>query len=117
MISKKLIERVLKVDINEAPSLKENIITYSIKDIKNNSHKFSINQFEFAFKCKEWAFSKNISIRTSHSFKFNGYLTEMFDKYNPMFDTLEQIYSKYSDTEIEGIFEACKWIINQEVPF
>lgn len=86
MISPKLIERVLNLTLSGSPEINDHIITYSIKDIKNNSHNFSINLFEFAFKCKEWAFSKKISIRTAHSFKENGYLTEIFDNYNPIFD-------------------------------
>lgn len=76
-----------------------------------------INIYELADKCKEWAFKQGTSIRTARSFKVDGYLIELFQDYDPMFDTVDLKYSRYNESEIEGIFEACEFILDNKVAF
>lgn len=73
----------------------------------------SINIYELAHRCKEWAFdSFYLSIIT---FKINDdlYKCEIAD----IKDSLGEWSNKYSfriDNEVEAIFKACEWILDNK---
>lgn len=65
----------------------------------------SINIYEFAFKCKEWAFKNKYKIQSqiNESNKGHSHITKKND----------DCWAKgfFEDTEIEAIIKACEWIL------
>ena len=94
-ISKELLEKVLE----------RNIVSFTIHTgfifIQEKSISHNLNTYEFAFKCKEWAFKNGFNIFSScKSFSVfqNGVL----------------ICSSYGENnEIEAIINACESILEQ----
>ena len=75
----------------------------------------SINIYELAHKCKEWALNKNYSIATE--FMRNEDEGDWFicivKRYT---DEAQYIEAKFYDepTEPEAIFKSCKWILDNK---
>ena len=67
----------------------------------------NINIYEFAYKCKEWAFDKGypFNVLYRHDYWDRCELKYDVDLYNHR-------KSFCSDTEIEAIFLACEYILN-----
>ena len=101
-ISKELVSEVFKLNICEAY-------------IENNNLFFdmglpliqSINLYEFAFKCKEWA---NIQDCWTQS----GYEINHLGNYFCMIKDMPDNQFFYADTEFEAIIKACNWILEQK---
>ena len=104
-ISKELASEVLGVSIIKY-TMRENDIIYftkspTFKDVDIPSK--LINIYEFAFKCKEWAYQNNYdmwsitwgAVEFQNNIKSKG--TERID----------------ADTEVEAIIEACTWILKE----
>ena len=97
-ISKELIEEVMKdkgtfetININ-----KNELSTFGVF----GHHIFSINIYEFTFKCKEWARNKyNITISSS-----------LYKNYAKSWN-IDKDKSYTAKTEVEVIIEACNWIL------
>lgn len=104
-ISKELFEAVYNCDISTD---KDMLCVYKNRNI-----------YEFAFKCKEWAFKKGYTILTEfvnkvgifsyivsnqQSIEDYGYLVEDIKVLECLFD---------SKTEVEAIIKACEWILDQ----
>ena len=63
--------------------------------------------YEFAFKCKEWIFSKGYSQLSGKDRiyeKGQGFVCSVGS-------TTVLIKDLYADTEIEAIFKACEWLL------
>ena len=59
-ISKKLIKNVLEKETENLPDdFTFNIMNNSILFADEKGYLFKVNIYEFAFKCREWAFAKN----------------------------------------------------------
>ena len=112
-ISKELIEEVMKdkgtfetININ-----KNELSTFGVL----GHHIFSINIYEFAFKnCKEWALDKGYTIESHTNRSF-------ISKYNREYFSVAKIFKETDSmrintidesTEIEAIFLACEYILN-----
>ena len=68
-----------------------------------------INIYEFAFKCKEWALKKEFIVHSSPTQK------KEFTSIAQNFNMNQFYYGKnqfYALTEIEAIFLACEYILN-----
>ena len=59
------------------------------------------NIYEFAFKCKEWAFKRGLNLWTDYLGN-----CQIQDK------DFQLLHDCYSDTEVEAIFLACEYILN-----
>ena len=95
-ISKELFEAVYNCDIT------------TDKDMLNVYK--TINIYEFAFKCKEWAFDHFYLSIIIFKVKDNVYKCEIAN----ISDYLGEWTTKYSfraDSEIEAIIKACEWIL------
>ena len=122
IISKELLSEILdkKVVVDDISNieLKENTITF-IEDYWDEDEgsgfyrNHTINIYELAHKCKEWALSKGYILmskpRTSSSFA-----TCVFCK-NGKCDYEDDLWNDFrAGTEPEAIFKACEWILNQK---
>lgn len=63
-----------------------------------------INIYEFAFKCKEWAYEKNYELRSWKGYCACVYLLDGYG-FN------QKDYT--ANTEIEAIIKACEWILKE----
>lgn len=90
-VSKDLFEAIYNCDITTD---KDMLVMYK-----------SINIYEFAFKCKEWAFKNKYKIQSqiNQSNKGHSHITKKND----------DCWAKgfFEDTEIEAIIKACEWIL------
>ena len=108
-ISKELIKNVL---VKETENLSDNF-TFNINDnyilfADEGECQFEVNIYEFAFKCKEWALSKGysqLSGKDNIYEKGEGFVCSVGS-------TTLLIKDFYADTEIEAIFLACEYILN-----
>lgn len=80
----------------------------------------SMNIYQLAHKCKEWALTKNCSIESTfrntiglawvvYTVKYDGYDRFGFKREH----TYKQEF--HADTEPEAIFKACQWILDNKV--
>ena len=139
MISKELLSEVINIKIEDIIDLKmfgkdlkyyEKCLLKSCCDGRLSNHKDSIyksiNIYELAHKCKEWAFefrfdnkptnNRYYRQRSGYEDKFNvekqkreklGYMTLTFG-------CLGHTKTFYADTEPEAIFKACQWILDNK---
>lgn len=122
-VSKELLSGVLGLDIVDY-SIVENTVRINLLyhpdtalnrelELANTSYgsKGSINIYELAHKCKEWAL-KNEHNLLSYLSDRNGLQESFVQLYN--YKTF--ITTIRADTEPEAIFEACQWILdNKEI--
>ena len=121
MVSKELLSEVLGRECTSFV-IRSNIITYNCKVFGIQGYKFSkvvetINMYELAHECKEWAtlihsqyflviFVDGIS-ETTH---IRQYGVDIVDR------DLCNIMGFTAETEPEAIFKACQWILdNKEI--
>ena len=107
-ISKELIEEVMKdkgtfetININ-----KNELSTFGVF----GHHIFSINIYEFTFKCKEWAKNNEYIVHSSPTQKReHTAIVQSFD-INKFYYGKNQFYAL---TEVEAIIKACEWILSE----
>ena len=100
--SKELISEVLSKEVEEERFIDSNSLTYVNSGIYED-----INIYEFAFKCKEWAFDKGYTLTSG-----NNHLIFMSCSIRRTL-TDDDWTDFYSDTEPEAIFKACEYIMEQ----
>ena len=128
MISKELLSIVLGLTVVKVLELDGTILWYKgIVNMNNQPYakELSINIYELAHKCKEWAFefrfdnkptnNRYYMQRSGYEDKFNvekqkreklGYMTLTFGCFG-------HTKTFYADTEPEAIFKASEWILEQ----
>lgn len=110
LLSVILNENVLSVDFakegDRGQSLSKNqLIIVCVKE-GQIPHRYFLNIYELAFKCKEWAFS-------------NGYEFVVRRNIIELFDLNKQVYV-YGEFELDNgfnpdaIFKACEWILEDQ---
>lgn len=111
IISKELLSEVLK-DKCSFSSFKicGKIIVCSGK---YGDHMLAINIHELAYKCKEWAYKKGFVVLSGyHENNINSFYVNCHgwtsDKIN------KEFILQVEDTEPEGIFKACQWILDNK---
>ena len=101
--SKELISEVLSKEVEEEERfIDSNSLTYVNSGIYED-----INIYEFAFKCKEWAFDKGFVLK---SYKKQGAFS---GTYHYAIDINDKICEWLANTEYEAIFKACEYIMEQ----
>ncbi len=114
MISKKLLSEVLNVRVHEIYMRSDEKVGIDYFTGDNNAVGFntSMNIYELAHKCKEWAYSKGYEIKSFKrigNFKTKGlYTCIVHDGVYRQWDAEEIV-----DKEPEAIFKACEWILNE----
>ena len=106
-ISKELLGEVLKLEVVKHSlfnkSNKSFNITYMQSEDSLKSSWMPINIYEFAFKCKEWAYKQCYEI-ISYTEGCKIYQTQIG----------EIIKEFYADSEQHAIVKACEWILKEK---
>lgn len=103
-ISKELLSKVLEYKVFASISNDTNELKCLFVDL-DKSKELRINIYELAHKCKEWAWSKGYILRSETS-EYTGccvYRRGIKDGFITK--------NIQTDTEIEAIFKACQWIL------
>ena len=111
-ISKELLSEVLKYEVDVFLGINKNEIDYTCcRDESEGYVDISINLYEFACKCKEWAENKGYIIFSKNKECLIYSIDEVYD----VIECLNQ-YEDYfeADTECEAIFKACEWILKNK---
>lgn len=111
MISKELLNEVLEEEvlsvrpyISDDPFYK-NVIMW---ECRKNTYD-TINIYELAHKCKEWAFSLGCEL-SSFKANYSGYWFSTIK----FVDVMARPISFNSNKEPEAIFKACQWILDNK---
>ena len=106
LMSEELMSEVLKLNITYIERCNNSII-YKISVYDREEE---VNIYELAHKCKEWAYSKHgYLLNSRRTFK-----TKYLLGYCEVVKDCEFYYSEYSNTEVEAIFKACQWILDNK---
>lgn len=111
MITVDLLKKVLKNDTIHTIDIDENNVYY-YGNVPNEGD--FINIYELVYKCKEWAF-ENIKRSISSEYNKNGFSKKKSWKIGIRFGNCPEYF--IADSEAEGIFDACQWILkyNKEI--
>ena len=105
--SKELISEVLSKEVEEERFIDSNSLTYVNSGIYED-----INIYEFAFKCKEWAW-ENYKILLISQYTGQCYINgDLSDLKLPYWENTKS-FQVESSTEIECIIKACEWILKE----
>ena len=117
-VSKELMSEVLNYEVDTFLGLNKNEIDYTCCRDENEGYiDISINLYEFAFKCKEWAYTNKYRLSSGQhrlNTKQEHYINNQIASY---FCSVYYITNDDSDiqidanTEPEAIFKACEWIL------
>ena len=115
MISKELLSEVLEIkvftEIREDDDVRNNILVYWEFDGYHNECR-NINIYELAHKCKEWAIGEyGFSL---HSFPCpdDTYTCEIYKFHKSTGYAIVDWFNCLS--EVESIFKACQWILDNK---
>jgi len=117
MISKQLLSEVFKKDVIGIIINPKEDLTLGKNEISIffDGYKQKWNIYELAHKCKEWALSKGYELHSKLQYDNKGMCNiEKFEAKAGM-SCRQIIKYTYSDSEIEAIFKACEWILNNKV--
>ena len=122
MINKELLSKVLD---NEVPYqvkvhkiiIKNNSLNYFYNSKDSGGGLFEANEYiniyELAHKCKEWIVSKGLSYAIYYDDSFKNYkCTVLQENCNDGFYSIGDTF--VSSTEIEAVFSACRYILNNK---
>lgn len=113
MISKELLSEVLGRDILycDMSTINTNQIDYIMEFDKSEYHENrTINIYELAHKCKEWATSQGFIVLTYGEAYYN--VDVHYHSNKSKFGHLA--FSDTAQEEPEAIFKACAWILNNK---
>ena len=112
-ISKELVSEVFKLNISEAYIENNNLyFDMGLPLIQN------INLYEFAYKCKEWAFARNYSLMSREAREYDLCSPSIYKQVglcnilvndNP--NVSKGIF--VDSTEVEAIIKASEWILSE----
>ena len=105
-ISKELMSEVLNYEVDTVLGINKNEIDYTCCRDENEGYiDISINLYEFAFKCKEWAFKNKYKIQSqiNQGSKGHSHITKIND----------DCWAKgfFENTEAEAIIKASEFIL------
>ena len=108
-ISKELMSEVLNYEVDTVLGINKNEIDYTCCRDENEGYiDISINLYEFAFKCKDWALKKEVMIHSSPTQKKESTaIVQSFDM-SKFYYGQNQFYAL---TEPEAIIKACRWVL------
>ncbi|MDD5360401.1 MAG: hypothetical protein PHI79_07080 [Sulfurovaceae bacterium] len=106
IISKKLLSEVLRTDIYQIGAGNENHVSFwTMSRDDNEKHYTTINAYELAHKCKEWAVKNNNIQLWSYIYDRGARCSLHGGNYTKYFD---------EESEPEVIFKACQWILDNK---
>ena len=112
-ISKELLSEVLGYEVDAFLGISENEIDYTCCRDKNIGYEdININIYEFAFKCKEWAFKQGYELFSRILSNDHQHIGNCV-VYRVEADPERSLTIMNEKTEQEAIFLACKWILEQ----
>ena len=122
-ISKELFENVMGIKLGNAHNTEQELLVTNqvamFTDIKKTyklGHPIdTINIYELAHKCKEWAFNNGYELRNGRDIDVKEELC-YFCEYKQE-RQLDYANSDYflAETEPESIFKACQWILDRKI--
>lgn len=128
IISNELLSEVLGVDVIDTKAIRK-VLEYYI-DVGGITDIRSINIYELAHKCKEWAkkikfiymnkgkplseTSAGLEIRVSVKQLYNDWYGVDIVTLDSRFRTISTLNHKTFHTEHEAIFKACQWILENK---
>jgi len=109
MISKELLGKVLGGEVSEIDDNMPNEYSDDVLYIIDG-HQTTINIYELAHKCKEWAANlQGKRYQLYSGFNRNNALCEVYS------GAIKQTDNEFeSETEPEAIFKACQWILDNK---
>lgn len=111
MISKELLSEVLREPIYAEPYIKCDElfwVRFYLPNVDDGiEQEVSINIYELAYKCKEWALGKDFVLYSGSTHRIKGYRCDIYTKDGDVDEDF------VGDTEPEAIFKACEWIMEQ----
>ena len=122
MISKELLSEVLKDKLKEEYNGSYDFICNGVVNLERNEVSstlgfydseldFFINIYEFAFKCKEWAYENNYYVYSTPSFALEGVAYIVEDN-----NIGKRLKTLQLGSEVEAVIKACEWILdNKEI--
>ena len=112
-ISKELIRKVLEKETENLPDdFTFDIIDNYIIFADDGECMFEVNIYEFAFKCKEWAFKQGYELFSRILSNDHQHIGNCV-VYRVEADPEESLKIMNEKTEIEAIIKACNWILEQ----
>ena len=96
----------------------QNKLLYMCKNDGMWDYEYEYNIYEFAFKCKEWAFARNYSIMSREAREYDICSPSVYKQVglcnilvndNP--NVSKGIF--VDNTEIEAIIKACEWVLSE----
>lgn len=116
MISKELLSKVLRLTIVKVPELDGAILWYKgIVNINGSPYakELSINIYELAYMCKEWAYSQGYILFSK--IRLNSSLASCYFDTMGKHDYEDGYHNDFrAETESEAIFKACQWILTKD---
>lgn len=116
MISKGLLNKVLGLTVVKVPELDGIILWYEgIVNMNNQSYakELSINIYELAHKCKEWASTKGYILFSKT--RLSSSLASCYFDTMGIHDYEDDFHNDFrAETEPEAIFKACEWILTKD---
>ena len=110
-ISKELLSEVLNYEVDVFLGINKDEIDYTCCRDENEGYiDISINLYEFAFKCKEWAY-KNFKIMLISQYTGQCYINGDLSPLSLNWWNDTKSYQVESNTEVEAIIIACEWIL------
>ena len=117
-ISKELLSEVLKMEVVKHSLLNKSNksfnVTYMQSEDSLKANWMPVNVYEFAFKCKDWAFSKGYIVSSGLTpvlgVNKDGW-AEVFSSSFPL-DGKLRTFKQLS--EPEAVFKACEWILKEQ---
>ena len=122
MISKELLNKVLNIEIVSYQMKQKNILAYEYNKVSKNQWSGktfcnrSINTYELAHKCKEWAVNLSPNKHALSSYPRWGDIRN-YKKTNGSYYICQHLVSGAqfeAETEPEAIFKACQWILTKD---
>ena len=113
MISKELLNKVLNIEIVSYQMKQKNILAYEYNKVSKNQWSGktfcnrSINTYELAHKCKEWALKHHYKVISKPD-----NVPGLWEAYVNL--SLTSKHGEVADTEPEAIFKACQWILTKD---
>lgn len=118
-VSKKLLEAVFSKEIDGFNFYKQRREARNFYQIFFKDKKFiSINIYELAHKCKEWALELEYIIESYYEAYYDDNkpyaIVKVFFDGNEVWNNYSNEYIDIWHTEPESIFKACEWILKQK---
>ena len=111
--SKELMSEVLQKEVVKVKEIENTTLIYGCA--VHDGWYDEINIYEFAHKCKEWATSKGYIMLSYMEDDKTGYVSlgDLFGQTKVKLPQPKDSFWLEAATELEAIFEACKWIMEQ----